>query len=146
MPEFTFTLRIEAPIERVWEVVADIEGWPEMTPSVDSSRALDANVVATGNRFLLKQPKLRPTVWTVTEVRAGEYYSWESRAAGITTRADHLLVAEDGGVRLELLIRQDGLLAGPVARFTGAMTRRYMSYEANGIKRLSEQRAQGDGG
>jgi uncharacterized membrane protein len=144
MPVFTFTVGIDAPMERVWDVVCDVEGWPDMTPSVDSAEALDGNVVATGNRFLLKQPKLRPTVWTVTEVRAGEYFAWESRTGGITTRADHLLVPEGDGVRLDLLVRQTGPLAGLVGRLTGGMTRRYMSFEGNGIKRLSEQREAGD--
>jgi uncharacterized membrane protein len=139
MTDFDFSVQIDAPIERVWSVLRDVKGWPELTSSVHSVEALDSDVLAVGSRFSIKQPRLRRAVWTVTELRERSYFCWESRSGGITTRGDHAVVEEDSGARLLLSIHQSGALAGLVSLVVGSTTRRYLSLEANGIKRRCEQ-------
>ncbi|WP_405864796.1 SRPBCC family protein [Streptomyces sp. NBC_00005] len=141
MPDFEFSTHIDAPIERAWSVVSDIGGWPELTPSIDSVESLDTDSVLVGNRFSIKQPKLRQAVWTVTEIREGHSFTWESKSGGITTRGVHALTEENGGVKLTLSVHQSGVLAGIVGVLAGSTTRRYLSLEGNGIKKHSEQAA-----
>ena len=66
--EWTFSIStdINAPAERVYEVMADIERWHEWTPSVTSIKRLDSGRFSAGSRALIRQPKFPSALWTVT--------------------------------------------------------------------------------
>lgn len=139
MPYYEISLDIDAPAERVWAVLSDVAAWPELTPSIDAVEVLDANALVEGYRFALQQPKLRRAIWTITGVRDGRSFRWKSVSAGVTTHADHEITDTDGGARFVLSVRQTGLLAGLVGLLMGSTTRRYIAFEADGIKRRSER-------
>jgi uncharacterized membrane protein len=139
MTDFDFSVQVDAPIERVWSVLCDVKVWPELTSSIHSIKALGSDVLEVGSRYSVKQPRLRRAVWTVTEVRERSSFCWESQSGGVTTRADHALVEEDSSTRLLLSIHQSGALAGLMSLIVGSTTRRYLSLEANGIKRRCER-------
>lgn len=141
MPDYEFSVRIVAPLERTWRVLADVGAWPELTASIDSIEALDTATLAVGNRFAIKQPKLRRAVWTVTELHEGHSFVWETKSGGIITRGGHALTQEDDGVKLTLSVLQSGALAGLVGFLAGSTTRRYLNLEADGIKKRCEQEA-----
>ena len=146
MPTYEYTLTIDAPRRRVWDLVSDVEGWPEITASTTSVEALDekapdGGALAVGKRFALVQPRLRKAVWTVTELRPGAGFSWESKAPGAVIRADHLLQDEDGGTRLTLVVVQTGPLAGLIGLLFGGLTRKYTTMEAHGFKARAEAAA-----
>src|SRR5262249_52015198 len=66
-------------------------------------------------------------------------FTWTSRSGGITTAADHEIVAgPDGTSRVTHRIRQSGALAGVVALLVGRRARRYVDMEAAGLKRATE--------
>lgn len=146
MPTYQTSITVHAPVERVWEVLVDVENWPGLTASMTSVRPLDGNSdgnsdgdgVAVGNRFAVEQPKLRKSVWTVTAVDEGSRFSWESAGPGVTTSGDHLIQPDGDGTRLTLVISQRGLLSGLVGLVAGGLTRRYMEMEADGLKKGSE--------
>jgi hypothetical protein len=74
----------------------------------------------------------------VTEVVAGERFTWESKSMGVTTIGRHILVAKDGGTQVSLVVEQSGLLAPVVALLMGKRGRRYVETEAAGLKRAAE--------
>ena len=66
--DFRIAVDINAPPDRVWAVMRDIESWPEWTPTVKKIRRLDKGSLAVGSRALIWQPKLLPAKWRVTEL------------------------------------------------------------------------------
>ena len=62
------TIAIDAPTERVAEVMCDVEHWHEWTPSITSITRLGSGPFIVGSRALVRQPRLPPAVWTVTAI------------------------------------------------------------------------------
>ena len=95
--------------------------------------------LAKGSRVRLKQPKLPEGVWDVTVWDAPSYFEWTQRTGGITSVAGHRVEAlGEGQARLTLTLDMRGLLVPVVAVFYKDLTNRYMSLEAEGMKRASE--------
>lgn len=136
--QFEIAVDIDAPPETVWKHLTDIEGWPRMTGSVTRAELLGDGPFGEGSRARLQQPRLRPAVWTVTAFEPGTSFVWESRDPGIVTTAGHFLSPREGGVMACLTIEQRGPAAPLVGLLYGRLTRRYVTMEAQGLKRLSE--------
>jgi uncharacterized membrane protein len=130
---------INAPVERVWDVYADVERWPEWTASVSSLELLDHGALALGSRARIKQPRFPRLVWTVTAVEPGTSWTWVTRSPGAVTTATHTLVPIDATTtRVEQTIDQAGPIGALVGRLTARLTRRYLAMEAAGLKHRAE--------
>ena len=129
---------IAAPPERVWEVLVDVERWPERIPTVDAVERLDAGPLAVGSRTRLRQPRLPEGVWTVTELTDGASYTWESSSPGVTVTASHLVEPSADGTRLTLGVTVSGLLSGIGWLMTRNLTKQYVDTEAASIKAAAE--------
>ncbi|GGU57380.1 SRPBCC family protein [Lentzea flava] len=138
MPGLQHAVVIAAPPERVWELIADVERWPERIPTVDSVERLDAGPLAVGSRTRLRQPRLSPAVWTVTELTDGTSFTWESKQPGVTVTAVHDVEPHPDGSRLTLGLTVSGPLAGVGWLMTRSLTRRYVETEAASIKAAAE--------
>jgi uncharacterized membrane protein len=130
---------IDAPAERVWAVLADVEHWPDWTPTMTSVRLLTAGPLGPGSSAEIRQPKLPKAVWTVTGFEAGRRFEWAAGGPGVTTRGDHRVEPLDGGrCRVTLVIESTGPLAGPLTLLLGSLTRRYVSTEGRSLKQHCE--------
>jgi uncharacterized membrane protein len=130
---------IEAAPEQVWAVLADVERWPEWTRSMRSVKRLGDGPFGLGSRVRVRQPGLPQTVYTVTEYASGQTFDWASSFPGVTTTAGHQVLArEDGHATARLTVDQRGLLAPLVALFVARMVRRFVTVEAEGLKRRCE--------
>jgi len=130
---------IAAPPEVVWAVTADLERWPEWTPTVNSVRRLDEGPLQVGSAALLRQPGLPEAEWTVTSVEPGRGFTWRTRVRGMGMVATHQLTPRGDGTRNELQIELTGLvalIAWPLLR--GAI-RRALRQENAGLKRSCEE-------
>jgi uncharacterized membrane protein len=132
-------VQINAPAERIWAEMIDVDRWPQWTPSMTQAERLDSGSFRLGSQARIKQPKLMPLVWTVVEFEAGRRFRWVSRAGGVVSDAEHRLDAEEGGpATVSLSVRQTGPMAWFAAIFYGGLTRRYVNVEAEGLKRHCE--------
>ena len=132
-------VEIDAPPERVWEIMSDVERWPEWTASVERAQRLDDGPLRLGSRARLKQPKFPPVVWEVTDLEPGRSFSWTARSAGVTSVGHHRIApGAAGAVTVTLRLDQEGPLAPLLAFFTSKLTRRYVEAEAQGLKRRCE--------
>jgi uncharacterized membrane protein len=142
--EQTKTIEIAASPERVWEVLSDVEYWPEWTESVTFARRLDDGPLRPGSRTRLKQPRLPETEWVVTDLEPGRSFTWVSTGAGARNTARHdIEPLPGGGSRVRLEFETAGVLGGLVGRLYGGMVKRYLGMEAEGLKRRAESGASG---
>ena len=136
---FEKSIDIDAPQQRVWEVLSDLEAWPQRIETVDTVELLTPAPIGTGSRVRLKQPKLPEGVWEITTWDAPAYFEWTQKMTGTTTVAGHRVESlGDGRSRLTLTLDMRGLLFAIVGRFYKDLTNRYMTLEAEGMKRAAE--------
>jgi uncharacterized protein YndB with AHSA1/START domain len=136
--KFSITVEIDAPAERVWQVMSDTDRWPEWTPSVRSIKRLGAGPFAVGQRAVIRQPKFPPASWKITGIEPGRSFTWVSAAPGLRVTAHHWVEPTPRGSRATLSLDLQGPLGGLFGRLTRAITERYLAFEARGLKGRSE--------
>jgi uncharacterized membrane protein len=137
--EYQKTTAVAADPARVWEVLSDVERWPERITTYQSVERLDDGPLKVGSRARVKQDKLAAGVWEVTEMIVGESFVWTSRQPGVRLVGRHLVTAEpEGGVRLTLEIEQSGPLSWMITLLMGRLVRRYVDIEGAALKAAAE--------
>ncbi len=135
---FETSIDIDAPQQRAWDVLSDLEAWPRRIETVDIVELLTPRPITKGSRVRLKQPKLPEGTWGITVWDAPSYFEWTQKTVGITSVAGHRVEAlGEGRARLTLTLDMRGFLI-PVALFYRGLTNRYMNLEAEGMKRAAE--------
>lgn len=136
---FEQSIDIDASQQRVWDVLSDLEAWPQRIETVDVVELLTPTPVGEGSRVRLKQPGLPEGTWDVTVWDAPSYFEWRQKSGGVTNVAGHRVEAlEEGRSHLTLTLEMRGPLGPIVALFYKGMTNRYMTIEAQGMKRAAE--------
>ena len=138
MTYFSLSVEIQASSERVWEVLSNIECWPAWTLTVTSIQRVDRGPLAVGSQAHIRQPKLPPAVWQITELDEGRSFTWVTRSPGVRVTAWHSVEASEGGSRATLSLQFSGLLGPLVARLTRGLNERYFALEARGLRTRSE--------
>jgi len=137
MTDFSITVDIAAPPDRVWAVMADVERWPEWTPTVTRIERLDRGPLAAGSRARIRQPKLPTAIWEVTELREGRSFTWVTRSPGVLVTAKHGVEPVGQRTRATLSVGFSGPLGWLVARLTSGLNNRYLALEAQGLRERS---------
>ena len=136
---FEKSVEIGASQQRVWDVLTNLEAWPQRIETVESVELLTPPPIRTGSRVRLKQPKLPEGTWDITEWDPPSWFEWTQKTGGITSVAGHRVEAlGEGRARLTLTLDMRGLLIPIVGLFYRGMTNRYMELEAEGMKRAAE--------
>ena len=133
------TIDIDAPPERVWAVMVDVEAWPEWTASVSEAKRLDTGHFDVGSRVRLRQPRLPVAIWTVEDIEPGRSFTWTSGLPGFRSTGRHLVERRRDGSRVTLELEQRGVVGELVGRFIAGLVDRYVNLEAVGLKRRSEE-------
>ena len=136
---FEKTIEIEASQQRVWDVLSDIEAWPQRIQTVDTVELLTPAPLSKGSRVRLRQPKLPEGTWDITAWDAPSFFEWTQKTGGVTNVAGHRIEAlGEGRARLTLTLEMGGLLIPIIGLFYKGLTDRYMNLEAEGMKRAAE--------
>lgn len=140
MPTFRTSLDIAAPPARAWEVLTDLERWPEWTASVTRVTRPAPGPFGVGAQARIEQPRLRPATWTVTLCEPGRSFAWVSHSPGLRVIADHVIAERPGGCVITLAVHYRGPLSLLVGLLAGPLTRQYLALEATGLRRRCEGR------
>lgn len=132
------TIRINAPASRVWPIMSGVEQWHTWTPSIRKVKRLDTGPFAVGSRVMVLQPKLPPAFWKVTELVPGRHFIWVSTNPGLQVTAVHRIDAADAACTVTLSVQYEGMFAGLAVKLMGAITEKYVGWEAEGLKKASE--------
>jgi uncharacterized membrane protein len=136
---FQHSIEIDAPQQRVWDVLSDLDAWPQRIETVDAVELLTPAPLAKGSRVRLKQPKLPEGTWDITAWDAPSYFEWRQKASGVTSVAGHRVEElDENRSRLTLSLDMRGLLIPVIGRLYRDLTNRYMALEAQGMKRAAE--------
>ena len=136
---FERSVDIDAPQQRLWDVLSAIESWPQRIETVDTVELLTPAPVAKGSRVRLKQPKLPEGTWDITVWDVPSYFEWTQKTSGTTSVAGHRVEAlGEGRSRLTLTLDMRGILIPIVILFYRKLTNDYINLEAEGMKRAAE--------
>src|SRR5512146_3263172 len=108
MVRFQTTIDIQAPPERVWAALRDIEHWPTWTPTVTKVRPLDPGPVAVETRAIVRQPKLPSALWQITEFAEGRSFPWITHSPGVLVTGRHRVEDAANGSRVILSLDFSG--------------------------------------
>jgi hypothetical protein len=135
------SIEVAAPPGRVWEVLADVERWPEWTDSVTSVERLDPGPLQIGSKTRIRQPRLPVAVWEVTEVVEGSHFVWVAKGPGVTTVGGHYVENDGTGARAISRVDQQGPGGWLIGVLTKGLTNRYLAMESAGLKARAEKTA-----
>ena len=138
MEDFCTVVDIKASPDEVLTVLFEVERWPEWTPTMKSVRRLDEGPLAVGSRARIRQPKLVPAVWQVTELDAQKGFNWVTQNPGLAIKAMHWVEPGGAGSRVTLSIGLSGRLRRLAAWIYGDLSKRYIAIEAEGLRKRCE--------
>ena len=142
---FEAEIEIDAPSATVWAILADVERWPEWTASVKKVEILSGAPAGVSTKVRVKQPRLRALVWDITDFVPGREFTWHASTLGVRCAGIHRVETgsdrpgSDNTTKVVLRMEQVGVLAPLVGLLTARLTRRYLSYEAEGLKARAEE-------
>ena len=126
------TFDINAPADRVAEVMKDVDRWPEWTPTVKRIKRFDSGDFRVGSRLMISQPKFPPAFWKATKVEPLGF-TWVSTAPGMRVVASHYVEPLGPNSRATLSLEFHGLVGPWFGRLTKGINERYLALEAKGL-------------
>ena len=127
--EYEKSLAVAAEPAQVWEVLSDIERWPERITTYEEVRRLDDGDLRVGSRAHVKQKGLD----------LGRRADDVGRQPGVQIVGRHTVSTDaDGRTRLTLVLEQSGWLSGLVTLVLGRKVREYVDLEADALKVAAE--------
>jgi uncharacterized membrane protein len=139
MPAYDASISIAAPHESVWRALSGVVAWPEWLPTVSSVQPLDGEPLKIGSRYTVRQPKLRPATWVVTELEPPHRFVWQARSPGLLMIAVHTVEeAPARGSHVALRFSFAGALGAPIGWLFRSITQRYLAQELASLKLMVE--------
>lgn len=133
------SVTINAPAHLIWLHLTSVCAWPRWLPTVTSVTPLGVVELGEGLQYRVVQPKLRPSVWCVTEVSAGKSFTWITKSPGLIVTAEHMVSPTSATTSTVFLrVSFHGLLsplAFPLAR---RLTSEYIQQEGLALRNLVE--------
>jgi uncharacterized membrane protein len=138
VPTIEAVIAIDAPAHRVFQILCDVERWPQWTATMQSIRRLDSGIFKVGSQARVVQPKIKPAIWTVIEMDLDRNFTWVTKAAGLRMEAGHRIESQPSGCRVTLTYRSSGLFSPIVGLLYGKLIAGYLNTEAQSLKKRSE--------
>jgi uncharacterized membrane protein len=134
---FRSSVEIDRPTDVVFAVFSDVDAWPSWTESITSVDLLDGSL-RVGSQARIRQPKLPPATWTVTELVPGRSFTWEARGPGVRTVGRHEVLPRGAGSTARSILEQHGPLGLIIGTVYAGLIRRYLAMESAGLKARCE--------
>ena len=131
-------LEIAAPVSRLWDLTVDVERWPDVTPTMTSVERLDEGAFGVGSRARVKQPRQRPTEWTVTRFEPGRMFAWAASTLGMHFEGGHHLEGDETSSVNTLTLDVTGPTAPLLGRLLKGQLAKAIATENQGFKRVAE--------
>lgn len=128
----------EASPEIIWQILEDVENWPQWTPTVLKVKPLGNVGLKLGAKYEVTQPKLRPAVYEVTEFIPARAFTWAQKMPGAALIGDHRIIPHGSSTEVELSFRSEGWLGNLIGKFFSKMISEYVATEAKSLKRHCE--------
>jgi hypothetical protein len=94
------TRNIEASTSRVWELLVDVEGWPDtFTPHLKEAR-LDGALQPGATGWIRTRLPMPRSSFTVSAVDDGRSWAWQGRLLWLTPDYDHRCEPTDTGSKV----------------------------------------------
>jgi hypothetical protein len=106
--------------------------------AVTSVQRTDNRPFVVGSRVRVRQPKLLPAIWQVTELDEPRKLTWVTRSPGVAVTGEHLVEADGTGSRVTLSLNFSGFLGPLVSRFYCSLNQRYLAIEAEELRKRCE--------
>jgi Polyketide cyclase / dehydrase and lipid transport len=101
-------------------------------------KKMDDGPLVVGSKVRVRQPKLLPAVWLVTQLDKNRVFTWGTRHPGIQITGDHRIESVGSSSRVTLSLDVSGPLAPLVSRLFRGLNKRYIATEAKGLKERCE--------
>ncbi|KIM10926.1 MAG: hypothetical protein KU37_07360 [Sulfuricurvum sp. PC08-66] len=130
------SVTIKASKEKIWNELSQVSTWALWIPTVSDIKPLDGEELALGRRFLVSQPKLKPTKWTVNKLEPYERFDWVAKMLGLKMVAEHIII-EESPSRCTVVLRFgfEGIFAKFAVKSYGELTQNYINQESLAIKK-----------
>jgi ribosome-associated toxin RatA of RatAB toxin-antitoxin module len=138
MPSWEHSTQINATPSEIWSVLADVEKWPEWTPTMTKVELLDEGPFGLGSRARVDLRPVGSSVWTVTKLEERRGFDWESSRPGLRITAGHWIECDADGSKVRLSVDMTGVQATLLYPFMAWVSRRNLHLEAEGLKGRSE--------
>jgi hypothetical protein len=133
------SVEINASPETVYGIMADVERWAEWTPSIVRIERLESGAFAVGSSARVWQPRSPAALWRVTQITPDRGFAWEAPRPGMYGWGGHYVEPmADGRSRATLTFEARGWLASLLWPFIGSTARKFVAWEAAGLKRRAE--------
>jgi len=127
-----------APVEVVWQLLADVEHWRDWTPTILKITPLTDEGLRVGARYRVLQPGLQPAVYRVTHYIPNEAFTWVQKLSGGELIADHKVAVRNGATEVQLSFSSKGPSANIAAFLFSWKIRHNIATEAKNLKERSE--------
>jgi Polyketide cyclase / dehydrase and lipid transport len=106
------TIETAASRERLWALLADVNGWATWNDGVEAIQL--EGPFAEGSSFVMKPTGQDPMVTNITRIEAPRLYVDETPFGGLVVRVEHRLDALPSGTRITFRLEVDGAGADEV--------------------------------
>lgn len=137
MRRYWSTINICESADHIWNIMTDVRHWHEWTPTISAIEPLD-DAFALGSRFRIQQPKLKPSVWTITHMQPSAYFIWETNSPGVKVVAEHRIKPSTEGCVVTIQVAFSGLMGSIAGLLGGTLTKQYLEMECAGLKGRAE--------
>jgi hypothetical protein len=139
MFDFRYAVEIRVSPARIWQVLLDVEHWPEWTTSVTRVQRMDIGPLTLGSRTRIWQPLIMPAVWCVTSLDQRSYnFTLSTHTFGVKMIARHQIIPVKSHSRVVLTLSYAGPFGTVLARLYRNLTWDYLSREGNGLRQRCE--------
>ncbi len=139
MSDFRQVVEIRVAPPRVWNVLLDVERWPQWTTSVSKVQRMEIGPLTLGSRTRIWQPRLMPAVWQVTSLdQERRSFAWTTHTFGIKVVARHQIDVVGAGSRVTLSLTYIGVVGAVLARAYRDLNWEYLTREADGLRGYCE--------